>query len=174
VVAVGLVAADAGTLQVSTASVGLADLSANARLAAARKREAVPARADDDSFIWPVRGAVTGQFNEPRSGHFHDGIDIPTAMGTPIRAAKAGRVVMREEQAGYGKYTCLAHGKLLTCYGHQSRFNTRVGARVKRGQVIGYVGNSGNAPAIHLHFEVRRGAKPWGKPLDPMRFLPRG
>jgi peptidoglycan DL-endopeptidase CwlO len=173
VVAVGLVAADASTLQVSTASARPATVQANERFAARRKAAALSARAGE-SFIWPVSGAVTGQFGEPRSGHIHDGIDIPTAMGTPIKAAQDGRVVMREVQAGYGNYTCLAHEDLLTCYGHQSRFRSKLGARVNRGEVIGYVGNSGNAPAVHLHFEVRRGVKPWGKPLDPMRYLPPG
>ena len=81
---------------------------------------------------------------------------------------------MREWQDGYGKYTCIAHRTLTTCYGHQSRFGTKLGAKVMRGEVIGYVGNTGNSGAIHLHFEVRRGTKPWGKAMNPARFLPRG
>jgi murein DD-endopeptidase MepM/ murein hydrolase activator NlpD len=94
--------------------------------------------------------------------------------GTPIRAAAPGRVVLREVQQGYGRYTCIAHRKITTCYGHQSRFHTKLGARVRRGQVIGYVGNSGDTAAYHLHFEVRRGTRPWGKPMNPLRLLRRG
>jgi murein DD-endopeptidase MepM/ murein hydrolase activator NlpD len=127
-----------------------------------------------DRLAWPDRGKVTGRFGEQRGGHRHEGIDIPMPEGTPIRAAAPGRVILRERQAGYGRYTCIAHRKITTCYGHQSRFRTKLGARVARGQVIGYVGNSGDTAAYHLHFEVRRGTRPWGKPMNPLRLLRRG
>ena len=103
----------------------------------------------------------------------HAGIDIPMPAGAPIRAASAGTVVMRESSDGYGKYTCIAHRRITTCYAHQSRFRTTHGATVRRGQVIGYVGDTGNSGTTHLHFEVRRGTRPWGEPVDPARFLPR-
>jgi murein DD-endopeptidase MepM/ murein hydrolase activator NlpD len=141
----------------------------------AAKRGAANERIHDarqaDALSWPLRGKVTGRFGEPRGGHSHDGIDIPMRAGTPIKAAGDGTVVMREMEAGYGKYTCVAHMHITTCYAHQSRFRTKLRARVRRGQVIGYVGNTGNSGAIHLHFEVRRGTKPWGKPVNPARFL---
>jgi murein DD-endopeptidase MepM/ murein hydrolase activator NlpD len=124
-----------------------------------------------DDLSWPLHGKVTGHFGEPRAGHPHEGIDIPMPAGTPIRAAGSGKVVMREVQDGYGKYTCIAHVRVTSCYGHQSRFHTRLGATVLRGQVIGYVGSTGNAPVNHLHFEVRRGTRPWGTPVSPARFL---
>lgn len=133
-------------------------------------REQISATRPSDELSWPLRGAVTGQFGEPRGGRVHDGIDIPMPPGTPIRAAAAGRVVMREWQAGYGKYTCVAHLRVSTCYAHQARFRTRLGEEVRRGSVIGYVGNTGTG-TVHLHFEVRRGKRPWGKPADPARFL---
>jgi murein DD-endopeptidase MepM/ murein hydrolase activator NlpD len=126
-----------------------------------------------DHLAWPVHGAVTGTFGELRAGHPHEGLDIPMPAGTPIRAAASGRVVMRELQSGYGKYTCVAHKTITTCYGHQSRFGTTLGDRVRRGEVIGYVGNTGDATAYHLHFEVRRGTRPWGTPVDPAKLLPR-
>jgi murein DD-endopeptidase MepM/ murein hydrolase activator NlpD len=126
-----------------------------------------------DWLRWPIGGDVTGRFGEPRPGHFHEGIDLPNPVGTPIRAAATGRVVMREWQDGYGKYTCVRHLAVLTCYAHQSRFHTKVGEMVRQGEVIGYSGDSGTSEAPHLHFEVRLGRKPWGKPVDPMRYLPR-
>ena len=126
-----------------------------------------------DWLAWPLTGEVTGRFHEPRSGHYHEGIDIPQPTGTPIRAAGTGRVVMREWQDGYGKYTCIRHSQVLTCYAHQSRFHTKVGEMVRQGDVIGYSGDSGTSYAPHLHFEVRAGGEPWGKPLNPMRYLPR-
>lgn len=125
-----------------------------------------------DRLTWPDHGKVTGTFGELRAGHIHEGIDIPMPAGTPIRAAAPGRVVLRAVEQGYGKYTCIAHRTITTCYGHQSRFGTRLGARVRRGQVIGYVGNTGDTSAYHVHFEVRRGTRPWGTPRNPLRFLP--
>jgi murein DD-endopeptidase MepM/ murein hydrolase activator NlpD len=137
----------------------------------ARRRRARALR-PSDKLAWPVEGTVTGTFGELRAGHPHEGIDIPLPAGTPIEAAAAGRVSMRELQSGYGRYTCIAHETITTCYAHQSRFGTTAGARVRRGQVIGYVGNTGDTTAYHLHFEVRRGTKPWGTPVDPVKFLP--
>jgi murein DD-endopeptidase MepM/ murein hydrolase activator NlpD len=138
----------------------------------AARRRALALRPSDE-LTWPLKGTVTGTFGELRAGHTHEGLDIPMPAGTPIRAAASGRVIMRELQDGYGKYTCIAHRRITTCYGHQSRFATRVGARVRRGQVIGYVGNTGATSAYHLHFEVRRGTRPWGTPVNPAKFLPR-
>jgi murein DD-endopeptidase MepM/ murein hydrolase activator NlpD len=135
-------------------------------------RERIEAATESDSLSWPLHGAVTGRFGEARGGHVHEGIDIPMPAGTPIRAASGGTVVMRELQDGYGKYTCIAHRTITTCYGHQSRFGTSLGETVTRGQVIGFVGNTGNSGAIHLHFEVRRGRQPWGKSVNPAKFLP--
>jgi murein DD-endopeptidase MepM/ murein hydrolase activator NlpD len=125
-----------------------------------------------EELIWPVRGPITGRFGEDRGSHYHAGIDISAAGGTPIKAAADGTVVLREWTSGYGNYTCVAHSTVTTCYAHQSRFGTAEGAVVKRGALIGYVGNTGNSRGNHLHFEVRRGTKPWGTPLDPMRYLP--
>lgn len=136
-------------------------------------REPAARPGPSNKLEWPVHGAVTGRFGELRAGHTHEGIDIPMPAGTPIRAAGSGKVVMREVQDGYGKYTCVAHRTITTCYGHQSRFHTEMGAEVGRGELIGYVGDSGNAAGFtHLHFEVRRGKQPWGTPVSPRRFLP--
>jgi murein DD-endopeptidase MepM/ murein hydrolase activator NlpD len=125
-----------------------------------------------DKLAWPLHGRVTGVFGELRAGHAHEGIDIPMPAGTAIRAAAGGRVTLRGLQEGYGKYTCIAHRTISTCYAHQSRFRTKLGARVRRGEVIGYVGRTGDTSAYHLHFEVRRGTRPWGTPVDPEKFLP--
>jgi murein DD-endopeptidase MepM/ murein hydrolase activator NlpD len=139
---------------------------------------AVVVPADDlmpsgDALRWPLGGDVTGVFGEPRAGHMHEGIDIPNPVGTPIAAAAGGKVVMREWQDGYGRYTCIAHIEILTCYAHQSRFHVKLGEHVEQGQLIGYTGDTGTSEAPHLHFEVRRGREPWGKPLNPLRYLPR-
>jgi murein DD-endopeptidase MepM/ murein hydrolase activator NlpD len=77
-------------------------------------------------------------------------------------------VVIAAPTGGYGNYTCVQHtAAMSTCYAHQSRFATSVGATVKRGQLIGYLGNTGNSTGPHLHFEVRIN----GVPQDPTRYL---
>jgi murein DD-endopeptidase MepM/ murein hydrolase activator NlpD len=135
---------------------------------------ALPAPAPGEAFIWPVRGSITGRFGEDRGSHYHAGLDIAAAGGTPIKAAAGGTVIHRGWMGGYGNYTCVAHVSLTTCYAHQLRYATTNGAQVSQGEVIGYVGSTGNSSGNHLHFEVRRGLSARGAPLDPLGFLPRG
>jgi murein DD-endopeptidase MepM/ murein hydrolase activator NlpD len=92
--------------------------------------------------------------------------------GTPIEAAAAGRVISAGPEDGYGNYICVAHVELSTCYAHLESFRARAGQKVRRGEVIGYVGNTGNSGAIHLHFEVRRGTQMYGQAVDPLKYLP--
>lgn len=118
-------------------------------------------------LIWPITGPLTSPFG-PRWGRLHAGIDISAPAGTPIRAADSGRVALAGWQGGYGLYTCVNHtASLSSCYAHQSRLGTSQGAAVRKGQVIGYVGNTGQSFGNHLHFET------WvrGRPVDPMGFL---
>ena len=126
-----------------------------------------PIRQGSGSMIWPVGGTFTSPFGQ-RWGRLHAGIDIAAAVGTPIRAAESGKVVLASWTGGYGNYTCIQHsGSLSTCYAHQVRYGTSVGANVSKGDVIGYVGNTGNSTGAHLHFETRVG----GNPVDPMGYL---
>lgn len=130
-----------------------------------------PIRQGNGSMIWPVNGPITGQFGEARPGHMHAGLDISAPEGTPIRAAASGTVALMQgtgESGGYGNFTCVAHaGALATCYAHQSRFGTSQGASVSKGDVIGYVGNTGNSFGAHLHFETRIG----GSAVSPYQYL---
>ena len=141
-----------------------------AKIQAAQNPSAPPAgpiRQGSGSMIWPVNGTFTSPFGM-RWGRLHAGIDIAAPEGTPIRAADSGRVIIAGWTGGYGNYTCISHSSSLsTCYGHQSRYGTSVGANVGKGQVIGYVGNTGHSFGAHLHFEVRVN----GTPVDPMGYL---
>jgi murein DD-endopeptidase MepM/ murein hydrolase activator NlpD len=138
-----------------------------ARLQSVQSAPAGPVRQGSGAMVWPVNGAFTSPFGM-RWGRLHAGIDIAAPEGTPIRAADSGRVVLLGWTGGYGNYTCISHGgSLSTCYGHQSRYGTSSGASVGKGQVIGYVGNTGNSTGAHLHFEVRIN----GSPVDPMGYL---
>jgi murein DD-endopeptidase MepM/ murein hydrolase activator NlpD len=123
-------------------------------------------------MIWPVNGPITSPFCEQRAWEScHPGIDIGVPAGTPIRAAASGTVALMQSEAssgGYGNFTCIAHSSSLsTCYAHQSRFATSMGARVSQGQVIGYVGCTGRCFGDHLHFEVRIN----GSVTNPLNYL---
>ncbi len=129
--------------------------------------EAAPIRQGSGQLIWPINGSITSPFGQ-RWGRLHAGLDIGAPEGTPIRAAATGRVVLAGWQGGYGLYTCIQHSaSLSTCYAHQSRLGTSQGATVPQGEVMGYVGNTGNSFGAHLHFEVRVSASP----VDPLGYL---
>lgn len=88
----------------------------------------------------------------------HKGVDYAAGTGTPVKATGDARVAFAGVKGGYGNVIILQHGpKYTTLYGHLSRFRPglRVGTRVNRGQIIGYVGHSGLATAPHLHYEFR-------------------
>jgi peptidoglycan DL-endopeptidase CwlO len=131
-----------------------------------------PIRQGSGGLIWPVNGPITSPFCESRAWEAcHPGIDIGVPEGTPIRAAEAGRVALMEPTAasgGYGNYTCIQHtATFSTCYAHQSRFATSVGANVAQGQIIGYSGCTGRCFGPHLHFETRVN----GQVVNPMNYL---
>lgn len=99
----------------------------------------------------------------------HDGVDIGAGFGTPLRAAAAGTVSTAWDD-GAGNYTLINHGGgIATVYMHQSSFAVYSGW-VDAGQVIGYVGSTGNSSGPHLHFEVHTGG-PWSGKVDPVSFL---
>ncbi len=101
-----------------------------------------------------------------RFTRFHAGIDFAAPAGTPILAAGAGRVVEAGPNGGYGKWVKIGHGNgMATGYAHMSRIapGVRRSARVRQGQVIGFVGSTGMSTGPHLHFELHRN----GKQVDP-------
>src|SRR4051812_42068600 len=120
-------------------------------------------------LVAPVKNyVVTGRFGESRPGHLHAGIDLAVPYGTPIVAAACGIVTTAESQSGYGNIVCVKHSaSLTTCYAHMSRFASRVGQHVHQGQVIGYVGTTGDATGPHVHFETRV----HGTPTNPAPYL---
>jgi murein DD-endopeptidase MepM/ murein hydrolase activator NlpD len=115
-------------------------------------------------FSYPVPARVTSAFGmrfHPvlRYWKLHDGTDLGAGCGTPIRAPRAGRVAERYYNAGYGKRLMIDHGYIggryvTTGYNHASRYTVRVGQRVHKGQVIGYVGSTGFSTGCHLHLMV--------------------
>ncbi len=127
----------------------------------------------DAPSMWPIEGRVASSFGEREDpfngeGAFHSGIDIDAPYGTPVRAAADGDVVGASMSAGYGREVVLDHGHdLRTVYGHLSAMAVLPGQHVTRGQVIGYVGQSGRATGPHLHYEVRV----HNVPVNPHKYL---
>ncbi len=123
--------------------------------------------------VWPVRGWVTSPFGNRTSPFtgiptFHEGMDIAAQTGTPVVAPADGVVIRAGFGTGYGNMVELSHGYgIKTIYGHNSRLNVKAGQRVKRGDVISYVGDSGSSTGPHLHYEVRLN----GLPVNPVRYL---
>jgi murein DD-endopeptidase MepM/ murein hydrolase activator NlpD len=119
-------------------------------------------------FIWPVQGIVTSNFGA-RWGRMHTGIDIAAPGGTPIVASKGGEVIYAGWLGGYGNLVVVDHGdSVVTLYAHQSRIGVVEGQPVDQGQVVGFVGTTGNSTGNHLHFEVRVDTHP----EDPRKYLP--
>ncbi|MCX5685998.1 MAG: M23 family metallopeptidase [Candidatus Omnitrophica bacterium] len=107
-----------------------------------------------------------------RNGRFHAGVDILASVGTPVYASKSGLAFFGNVPTGYGKYVMIHHPDgTQTFYGHLSDWNGKATRRVRRGELIGFVGKTGNAASSlirpHLHFEIRKD----GEPVDPRGLM---
>jgi murein DD-endopeptidase MepM/ murein hydrolase activator NlpD len=125
--------------------------------------------------IWPVVGILrsgVGIRSNPFGGsqlENHKGQDISAPMGTPVKAAADGSVVIAGWQRGYGWVVYIDHGNgISTRYGHLSRIDVMVGQMLKQGEQLGLVGSTGRSTGPHLHYEVRIN----GQPTSPIHYLP--
>jgi len=118
--------------------------------------------------MWPSRGFLTSQFGASRGRRMHEGLDIAARVGTPIVAAGSGIVTFVGYKGGYGYTFKIDHGYgIQTVHAHCSKIFVQEGDRVKRGQLVAHVGNTGSSTGPHLHYEVRVD----GVPVNPMRYL---
>ena len=133
----------------------------------------------NDTYMMPVAGRISSIFgmrDHPIYGEEkeHKGIDIAAPNGTPIRAAASGTITVRGVLRGYGNVVYIRHpdGK-STRYAHMSHFQPGydVGSAVRKGDIIGYVGSTGDSTGNHLHFEVREDSSYDAKAIDPIKFL---
>lgn len=123
---------------------------------------------DAPSFVWPVSGEIISNFGGPANGERNDGINIATAMGTPIHAAASGTITYSgNELKDYGNLVLIKHEDgYVTAYAHADRLIVVRGDVVSRGQIIGYAGQTGDVSTPQLHFEIRRDTQPVNpKPL---------
>jgi murein DD-endopeptidase MepM/ murein hydrolase activator NlpD len=126
---------------------------------------------------WPLAGVAVSSGYGPRrhpilgATRRHAGVDLPAPRGTPVRAAADGILRYFGRNGSYGRFIRIDHGfGLETAYGHLRRYalSLRRNARVRRGEVIGYVGSSGLSTGPHLHYEVRIN----GRAIDPLPVMP--
>lgn len=119
-------------------------------------------------WIWPLHGALTSHFG-PRWGEFHYGLDIAADTGTPVVAARGGRVVSSGWQGTYGYAVLIDHGDGTRArYAHASRLLVAAGQEVSQGETIMRVGSTGRSTGPHLHFEILVD----GEQKNPLEFLP--
>jgi LysM repeat protein len=124
-------------------------------------------------FSWPLMGRITSTFGKrtdpfTKKKKFHCGLDISANIGTPIRAAKSGKVIFSGWKDGYGNVVILRHDNgYITVYAHNRKNTVNEDEAVKTGQVIAYSGMTGAVTGAHLHFEIRK----YLTPLNPLRFL---
>lgn len=137
---------------------------------AATSAVAVPSRKPIDAM---QLSSGYGMRVHPVTGRLarHNGIDIPAPHGTPIYATADGIIGRAQRLGGYGLYVEVEHGNnIQTRYGHMSSFIVAAGQRVKKGEILGYVGSTGRSTGNHLHYEVRIA----GTPVNPLPFVESG
>lgn len=135
----------------------------------------VPVKSKNSRFIMPLRHVrVTSSFSYRRFHPIlrryrpHHGTDFGAKRGTPLLAVNSGKVSFSGRMGGYGKVVKIKHGGgYESLYAHQSRTRVKKGQKVKKGQVIGYVGSTGRSTGPHLHFGLKKN----GRWINPMKVL---
>ena len=122
-----------------------------------------------NGFIWPVNGKIISRFGPKSGGQKNDGINISAAEGSPIHAVADGKVVYAGDGLkGYGNLLLIQHpGNWISAYAHTQSIDVQVGDTIQQGDVVAYVGQTGNVTTPQLHFALRRGKDI----VNPERYL---
>jgi LysM repeat protein len=119
---------------------------------------------------WGIITSPFGKRSDPLTGdvRHHSGVDLRAKWGDRVYAASSGRVIFTGISGGYGNLIQIVHKNgYITLYGHLSKILVKVGDKIKRGQLIGRVGETGRVTGPHLHFEIRKN----GKAVDPLPYI---
>ena len=141
---------------------------------AAQVRPPVPAptprTAGSSKFLWPADGQIASRFGTKSGGLKNDGINIAAPAGSPVRATADGTVAYAgNELQAYGNLVLIRHEDgWMSAYAHNQELKVVRGDRVRQGQLIAQVGQTGNVPGPQVHFELRTGR---GRPVDPLKHL---
>ncbi len=130
---------------------------------------AILARDAGPDLTWPaglpIQGFISQDFEIESEDHYHPGVDIACAEGTPVLATAAGTVVYADYDSTYGHLLVVQHNDtVMTLYGHNSEMLVEAGQKVMVGSRVAHSGNTGKSTAPHLHYEVRVN----DEPIDPM------
>lgn len=123
--------------------------------------------------IRPTKGLITSTFGYRKSPFtglrdFHSGLDIGAKIGSPVKATADGKVTFADRQGYLGKLVVIDHGHgLITRYAHLSKILINCGDIVKKGEIVGKVGNTGKSTGSHLHYEVHLD----GVPVNPLKYI---
>ena len=119
---------------------------------------------------WVKLTSPYGYRNHPTLGYrkFHNGVDLANSSGTPIYAARSGKVTVATYGSSYGYYVTINHGDgYSSLYAHMTHYVVSKGQTVKKGQVIGYMGSTGRSTGSHLHFSIFHN----GSSVNPMNYI---
>ncbi|MBU5359593.1 peptidoglycan DD-metalloendopeptidase family protein [Enterococcus raffinosus] len=136
-------------------------------------KEKAEAEISAQGYAVPVENYTISSPFGARGSEFHRGLDMAAAQGEPIYASKAGTVNVAEYHYSWGNYVVVEHEEgMTTLYAHQAQYVVKAGDQVEQGQIIGYVGSTGNSTGPHLHFEVCRDASlSQSQLIDPSSVL---
>jgi murein DD-endopeptidase MepM/ murein hydrolase activator NlpD len=126
-------------------------------------------KSKSNKFAWPVDGRVVSRFGPKEGNLYNDGINISASKGTPFKATEDGVVAyVGNELKGYGNLIIIKHAKnWVSAYAHSESVSVERGESVKKGQIIGKIGATGNVTSPQLYFGLRKGRKA----LDPQKYL---
>ena len=129
-----------------------------------------PQIAGSSKFLWPADGQIASRFGTKSGGLKNDGINIAAPAGSPVRATADGTVAYAgNELQAYGNLVLIRHEDgWMSAYAHNQELRVARGDRVRQGQMIAQVGQTGNVPGPQVHFELRTGK---GRPVDPLKHL---
>ena len=144
-----------------------------AKSTASYKKSKTANKKKEVEFHWPIHGKITSHFGMRKDPFrknlaFHKGIDIQAPEGRPIKAIGKGIVILSKRLNGYGNCVFILHPQnYISIYAHNQRNLVKKNQKVRQGQHIARLGNTGRSTGPHLHLEIRKGSRA----VDPMRFL---